>query len=98
MAVGAAGGMTFMAILSLRRAMRRDRPSNEPESVPWLWMSGSKDGKKYAAFCCPKCREWSKKDYQPPFCECHEFPRGHFHFGCVGCKFTCIMRTADDDK
>jgi hypothetical protein len=93
-AVGVVSGMAFMSIREILVATRRERrPVGEPDSVPWLYVRS----KTFSALRCPKCREWSEKDYQPPFCECHEFPRGHFHFECKACKFKAIMRTADEE-
>lgn len=40
----------------------------------------------YVGYDCPKCNKGWKYDdnHAPKYCECDEFPVGHFHLECAG--------------
>lgn len=47
-------------------------------------------------FTCPKCWNVSKNQKQYPICKCKKYSLEHYHFRCGDCKYTNILRTADD--
>jgi len=78
----------------LRNKLKKKFESNEPYSVKWLY-GVSASGRTYG-FRCPTCANRGKNNAQMPYCECMEFPRGHFHFKCNDCGYTVIMRTQNE--
>ena len=64
--------------------------------MEWAWDADSK------SFICPKCQarlEVSgvrKCMEHPTICSCEEYHQEHFHICCADCKYSVIMKTADD--
>lgn len=81
------------------RISRRREPAQKKdngESIKWAWESPQYSWQTGPGFRCPKCNQREANKKQPKICNCLDFERDHFHFKCVDCEFTAIMRTADD--
>lgn len=98
-AAAAAGGFASMKLM---QSKTNQNPIALPEhegSIRWNWQrfgTGIRVEGKNGGFKCPKCLSITCNTKQPRLCECHEYPRDHFHFKCKDCFFASIMRTADD--
>jgi hypothetical protein len=86
----ALGVLSVVGFGVFKNRKKRHR-TGDPFSEPWLW--STKHGNN--GFKCPKCW-YPRTTKQPTHCSCIEFPRDHFHFTCDDCKYTAIMRVADD--
>lgn len=69
------------------------KEADNPDSLgAYAWGWGYTDGKLY----CPKCTH-AVKELGLTYCECAEYPIGHYHYQCKLCQFACIMRTHNKD-
>jgi hypothetical protein len=79
--------------------------TSDPPSHEYLykWVRNKKIGNdlvRVDGWVCPMCiSAFTLPKYinlHGAICDCLEFPRAHFHWNCPECKYTAVMRTAND--
>lgn len=90
----AGSGASVIGALLINKSKKPVKTECPYGSEPYLWGKGGDNGEY--GFGCPKCREHGRNRTQPEICDCSEYFRHHFHYKCNICKYTNIMRTADD--
>ncbi len=87
---------TIIANTAARKAKQTKSLPTKPEHKGTLpWSIYGAHGSQYG-FRCPKCINVAKNKKQYPICTCDDYPREHYHFKCGDCRYTNILRTADD--
>lgn len=104
---GGAAAWAICALVARRHRPKRFEPEPQPDppSHPYLygWVANKQVDRRIErvyGWRCPVCAKSfvSEKDInmQGAICDCLEFPRLHFHWKCRACRYTAIMRTAND--
>lgn len=79
-------------IIMGKRLQNEQKRKLQDHTIPWCYNHHNTDW----GFTCVKCQQTKSNRKQPPICDCVEYSKLHFHFKCIDCKYTAIMRTADD--
>lgn len=75
-----------------RHKLTKKKLDPSDTSMAWAWSGTLTD----YGYRCPKCTHQKDNSKQPPICECEHYHTEHYHFKCSACKYTSIMRTADN--
>lgn len=97
-------GLWASCALDGRHSKKAPDPEPDDGSIEfngreWMISTGTTDkrgnsiGKPQFGYKCPACTNIAiPTAYKPKWCECEEYPKGHYHFVC-DCGFKAVMRT-----